>query len=661
MKSRFRQKFLLGLMLFTALFSLVPSRVFAVTGTIYFTPGGGSVINGSEFDIEVRGNVNSPAPWGGGTTTIVSYDASKLEVVSRDDTGGAFAGANTKNWNGTTAGTVKYVAQYYWNAPGVKDQKIIHIKFKAIATGNVTLSFASGTSINDGPTTGTPGAFTILAPTCPAGQVGTPPNCTTPPPSPTPKPSTKPSNKPAPVVTPAPTPTPTVEETPAPVVSSDGGLKIENVKVTASRGENSVSWSLNNDAAKPTVLYGTNKNTLQDAGEVTKLEDGSYKLAFKDLKLGTLYYFTIKASTDDNLLGASYSGVLTTRGYPVQLTIKQNNVLVEGATVVIGGRTFKTNTNSIVTAELSDGKFTATITPTGSTDSQKADFTVKKLAVPANGNPETQSFTLNIETLNDTPVENSGSPVSTIIGSVLGLLAVSGAIFGFFIFRRKKQEEQSQPQSVDVDTAQLQQAYGRDVKNFMTNTPEPNLEGGFATTAAPTPAPLPDPAFAATTIAPAAELPPPPPEPPVAAPLPAEIPAPAPLDMATVVAPTPDPAPLAAAPTPDIPRQPMQFDPSMSSAPLPSPTIDPIAQPQDLSAGVPTPVQTIPGDIAAPQQIVEPAAISDNPALAQDITRVESSEQPVVNPDEPSAVYDAATGELAIIHHRGGAPQGGAA
>ncbi len=95
MKSRFRQKILLGLMLFTALFSLVPSRVFAVTGTIYFTPGSGSVINGSEFDIEVRGNVGSPAPWGGGTTTIVSYDASKLEVVSRDDTGGAFAGANT--------------------------------------------------------------------------------------------------------------------------------------------------------------------------------------------------------------------------------------------------------------------------------------------------------------------------------------------------------------------------------------------------------------------------------------------------------------------------------------------------------------------------------------------------------------------------------------
>ena len=659
MKSRFRQKLLLGLMLFTALFSLVPSRVFAVSGTIYFTPGGGSVINGSEFDIEVRGNVASPAPWGGGTTTIVSYDASKLEVVSRDDTGGAFAGANTKNWNGTTAGTVKYVAQYYWNAPGVKDQKIIHIKFKAIATGTVNLSFASGTSINDGPTTGTPSAFTILAPTCPAGQIGTPPNCTTPAPSPTPKPSTKPSNKPTPVVTPAPTPTPTVEETPAPVVSSDGGLKIEDVKVTASRAENSVTWSLNNAAAKPTVLYGTNKNTLQDAGEVTKLEDGSYKLAFKDLKLGTLYYFTIKASTDDNLLGASYSGVLTTRGYPVQLTIKQNNVLIEGATVVIGGRTFKTNANSVVTAELSDGKFTAAITPTGSADSQKAEFTVKKLAVPANGNPETQSFTLNIETLNDRPVESNDSSLTTIIGTALGLLALSGAIFGFFIFRRKKQEEQSQPQSIDVDTAQLQQAYGRDVKNFMTNTPEPNLEGGFATTGstAPASAPIPDPNPASAVVPPVAELPPSMPEPQVAPPLPVEIPAAAPLDAAVIA---PVSAPVAVAPPPDIARQPMQFDPSLSSAPLPSPISDYTTPPQDLSANTSAPLQAAPAD-TLPQQIVEPAAISDNPALAQDITRVESSEQPTVNPDEPSAVYDAATGELAIIHHRGGAPQGGAA
>ena len=645
MKSRFRQKLLLGLMLFTALFSLVPSRVFAVAGTIYFTPGGGSVINGSEFDVEVRGKVASPGFWGGGTTTIVSYDATKLEVVSKDDTGGAFAGANTKNWDGTTAGTVKYVAQYYWNAPGVNDQRIIHIKFKAIATGNATLSFGSGTSVNDGPTTGTPGTFTVLAPTCPSGQIGTPPNCTTPPPKPTPKPSTKPTTKPNPVVTP--TPTPTVEETPAPVVSSDGGLKIENVKVTASRAENSVSWSLSNDAAKPTVLYGTNKNTLQDAGEVIKLEDGSYKLAFKDLKLGTLYYFTVKASTDDNLLGASYSGVLTTRGYPVQLTIKQNNVLLESATVVIGGRTFKTNVNSVVTAELSDGKFTATITPPGGKDSQKADFTVKKLAVPANGNPETQSFTLNIETLSDAPIENNGSSLTTIIGAALGLLAVSGAVFGFFIFRKKKQEEQGQIQSVDIDTSQLRQAYGRDVQNFMSNTPEPNLEGGFAEVAAPTPVPVPDPAFTTPVEQPVfvPESQP--------APLPPEIPTPTPVETP----PTPDSIPPTIAPVPDIPRQPLQFDPNASSMPLPSPTLNSVS-PDPLS-GAPALMQALPNDTTVPQQIIEPAAVSDNPALAQDITRIEASEQPAVDPDEPSAVYDAATGELNIIHHRGGVAQGG--
>ena len=114
-------------------------------------------------------------------------------------------------------------------------------------------------------------------------------------------------------------------------------------------------------------------------------------------------------------------------------------------------------------------------------------------------------------------------------------------------------------------------------------------------------------------------------------------------------------------PAPDIPRQPMQFDPSMSSMPLPSPAGEPLAQPQGFSAEIPAPAQASPTNAPTPQQIIEPAAISDNPALAQDITRVESSEQPAINPDEPSAVYDAATGELAIIHHRGGAPQGGAA
>lgn len=649
MKSRFRQKLLLGLMLFTALFSLVPSRVFAVAGSIYFAPGGGSVINGSEFDVEVRGKVPNPGFWGGGTTTIVSYDPTKLQVVSYNDTGGVFQSANTKNWNGTTSGTVKYTAQVYWNAPAVNDQKIISIKLKAIATGNATLSFGSGTSVNDGPTTGTPSTFTVLPATCPAGQVGTPPNCATPAPSPspspTPKPSTKPTPKPpAPVATP--TPTPTVEETPAPVASSDGGLQIEDVKVTASRAENSVAWSLNNAAAKPTVLYGTNKNALQDAGEVTRLDDGSYKMTFKDLKLGTLYYFTIKASTDDNLLGASYSGVLTTRGYPVQLTIKQNNVLLEGATVVINGRTFKTNADSIVTAELSDGKFTAAITPAGSSDSQKADFTVKKLAVPANGNPETQSFTLNIETASGVPAENNDSSLPTIIGAVLGLIALGAAIFGFFVFKKKKQEEQGQVQSADVDTTQLQQAYGRDVQNFMTNTPEPNLEGSFAAASVPGPVPAPDPAVAAV------------------APLPEQ----APQTTQPLIEP-PALSPLEAAPQALLPQEapaPAQYDPGLAAQPPlpPQPAVDPLLQ----TATNVTPIQFQPpaADTAPPQTppYAEPpaeTAVNDNPALAQDVTRVEASEQPVADPDEPSAVYDAATGELDIIHHHGAPAQGGQA
>ncbi len=369
MKHLIRHRLLLGLLIFVALVSVVPPKALAVAGTVYFTPGGGDVIMGQDFTVEVRGKVPDPGWWGGGGTIIVNYDASKLQVIDRNDSGGAFQAANSRNFDGTTAGTVRYTAYIAINAPGVNDTKIISITFRPLTTGSSVLSFGSGTNVHNGPTTGAAKTFTVQPINCPAGQVGTPPNCTTPPPvtpTPTPKPTpTKPSTPTPATPTPTPTPTPVIEETPAPTIESDGGLKIENVKATATRQKNSITWTLNQSDITPTITYGLSKGATTFKGEIENTEENTYETELKSLKPGTLYYFTIKAASSDNLQGATYSGTLTTRGYPVQLTIQQSGVLAPGAKVSLGSRSFTANKNAIISTELGEGAVKATITPAG--------------------------------------------------------------------------------------------------------------------------------------------------------------------------------------------------------------------------------------------------------------------------------------------------------
>ena len=585
----------MALLLFTAVFSVIPTHVFALAGTVYFTPNGGSIVNGNEFTVEVRGNVPSPGIWGGGATIKFTYDASKLQLIDRNDTGGVFQNNNGSNWNGTTAGTVRYEAVVWWGAPGVNNQKIISVKFKAIAPGAVTLNFAPETNVNNGPTTGTPSTFTVLPTTCPSGQIGTPPNCTTPPPpspSPTPKPTPKPSTTPTPKPSSSPvTPAPeqSVEETPAPVVESDGGLKIEDVKIVANRQKNSVTWTINKADAVPKVTYGTTKGDLKTEATVTKQEDGSYEVVFPSLKLGTLYYFTIKATTPDQLQGATYNGTLTTRGYPVQLTIQQNGVLAPGAKVKIGDRSFTANKNAIITTELGDGKYDAMITPVGSTDSLSVSFTVQKKPIPANGSPELQSFTLNAA-LADTGANQGGSLIPIIIGGVSVLGITTAGLIGLLLYRRRNQSQESNT----VDNDLLLANYGAAIEEYRTNTPTPNLDTAAVNTPTVEPAPLVTP------------------------------PSPVINDTSTTP-PSPEAAP--------VPETPTAFD--ASTLPLP-PTQD---QPQ---MAVPPPEQPESSQITEQlsPELAAVESIEENPAdTATD------------NPDETSAVYDAATGELDIIHH----------
>jgi hypothetical protein len=583
MKSQFRHTILLGLMLVTAFVSLVPTSVFAAGASAYLTPASGTAQIGSSFTISVDGQLGAYW-WGGGPSSAngtITFPANLLKVTAYDDNTNAtfpYSHTTVDNSGGALTFSQSTAAWTYTNANS--NAHLLTITFQALASGTANVQFSS-MSYSTGSAATTGGTYTIPAPPSPS-----------PSPTPTPKPSTTPTAtpKPKPSSTPSPTPTPSVEETPAPTSNSDGGLKISDVKVTADRTTNALAWSLNNAETTQTVSYGTAKDKLGDAGSVTKLDDGTYKLTLNDLRPGTLYYYLIKAMTADGLQGATYGGTFTTRGYPVALTIQQGGLLLPGAKVTIGGRSFVADKDARIMTELPDGTITAAIVASDSSKSQSVNFVVKKVTVPTSGNPETQAFTLNI------PAETTASHATTsllpaIIGGAVASLALIGGGVGFLLIRKRRMETE---QPLDVDTGQLAQTYGDRITRPLSNTPEPNLEADYAN-------PLAQSTFSNT--------------------------------------PADDQQPTAAMPEQEVVAVPPV------QAPLPQPQ-QPEAAFDPASLPLPTPAENSPEAAPVAADASPPV---DSELLGQEINQVEASEQPAS--DEPSAVYDEATGELAIIHH----------
>ncbi|MDB5177346.1 MAG: Subtilisin-like protein serine protease [Candidatus Saccharibacteria bacterium] len=471
MKTNLRHHFLLGLLIFTALFSLVPAGVFADGPSVYITPPSGTSQIGNTFTVSVDGYVGASLFGTHTATGTITFPANLLRVTSVSATGSTLPDSSVTPSN--SAGTINYSQGCPWYcAANNQSVHLFTVTFQSVASGNANVSFSSA-QYDGVSASSSGGSYTIAAP----APVVTPKPTTTP--STTPKPTTTP--KPiatttlTPVVTAGPTPspvtTPTPEETPAPVVDSDGGLKITNIKVVSTRQENSISFAISNPNATPTLSYGTTKSSMKSQSDVTKQGDGSYKLVLNDLKLGTLYYFSVKASTADNLQGATYTGTFTTRGYPVQLTIQQNNLLLPSAKVTIDGRSFVANKNAIITTELSEGSHKVSIIAPGTTDAHDISFVVAKKAVPSSGNPDVQTFVLNV-TVTGTSSGLNSSLLLPIIGGIATVLAVGGGIIGFVLLRRR----QSNENNVSIDVDMLAANYGSAIDNRVLNTPTPNLE-----------------------------------------------------------------------------------------------------------------------------------------------------------------------------------------
>lgn len=594
-------------MLFTALFSLVPSSVFAASNSAYLTPASGSIQTGKTFTVSVDGTVSNHW-WGSGPNTgngTITFPASRLKVLSIDDkTGASFPKSTTTIDNAAGTITINQKTNDWTYLRAHATIHIMTITFQALTSGSASVQFSS-MKYSTGTAGTTGGTYTITSPPPP------PPPPPSPSPSPTPKPTTKPSTTPKPSVAPKPSPAPSsapapsVEETPPPVSDSDGGLKIQNIKITTGRNDGRVSWTVNEPDTSPTFVYGLSKSGQTNKLEAEKREDGSYEVALKDLKPGTLHYFTIKAATANSLQGANHTGTLTTRGYPVQLTVQQNNLLLPGAKVRIDERTFVANKDGIVTTELADGEHTAQITPAGSDEAYPVKFTVAKKSIPASGNPDLQSLMLNVSTIGAASGMDS-SLLWPIIGAVIGGIAVIGAIVGFIIFR-KRQTDDMQPGAIDTDM--LAASYGMPVETLNQNMPAPNLETHGA----------PGGTFQDQPLQPMSS----------------------PMDM----------GPTQLAPSFDM-KQPQPMMDQMATdqqsygldmnQPIEQQPLTPSDQPFDPSN---LPLPPIDGAPSAIDPSI-PAPYTEEEQLASEVAQVESSDEL----QQPDAIYDEATGELNILH-----------
>jgi len=218
-------------------------------------------------------------------------------------------------------------------------------------------------------------------------------------------------------------------------------------------------------------------------------------------------------------------------------------------------------------------------------------------------------------TLADIPVS---LPVIVAVAAA-GTIALAGIIGGAWYFSKNKKgaAPKAGTQANSTNTAQLQQAYGN-ITKYMTNTPEPNLGGGFADSSHPVAgetSPEAAPQAAALPVAPAAAV------------------------------------DLSQQRVSDMPELPVAASPRL--APL-SPAVS-APNAQNLADTPTVPVEpflpeqptTLP---SSPAETAPPPLEADT--LEQELAKVESSE-PTISRDEPSAIYDASTGELDIIHRHG--------
>lgn len=473
-----------ALCLMLALSTVFSAVTLAAGSKIYVTPTSGSLQPGQSITIQVKGDLASGTFYGADTVSgSLQFPANLLKVTSASTSGATF------NWQATATpgnGVVNFNERAFFGTDNTS-VFIMSVTFQALAAGTANIGFSGTTSFSSSqfgvniPTSLSGGSYAISNPTpttCPAGQIGTPPNCTTPPPATcpagqvgtppnctTPTPAKCPTGQtgtPPNCKTPSSTPSSSGTSTPStpavPVAQTptepipeptDNGLSISDASTTRSYKTASLNWKTSSPA-KNTVTYGTSLKQLDKTAEVTQEADGSYTAKLTDLGPGKRYYFTISAASEkDATKTSTYSGVFTTKGFPVMVTVTEGGQAASNAKLKISEQTYSTDKSGKINFELASGSYTVEVTT--SKGSKNFTLAVAEKAIPDDGKaPDTQNFIFDVP-VTETTSNSSLSPL-TLIGIGVGALAGLALLVGLFIlWRRRRSQQTAATSTIDND------------------------------------------------------------------------------------------------------------------------------------------------------------------------------------------------------------------
>lgn len=432
------------------LFATHFSPVQAAANSVWFTPGSSQRTTGQSFTVTVYASAD-PFFGTAGTNVTLKYPGNLVSVTNIKNGGALPSATITHN---TQAQTISLSHSFYGYSSGFTDAPLIRFTVRANKAGkavfNFTESFVRGRTVAKVAST-----YTIVTPSCPAGQIGTPPNCSTPAPAPTPTPPPAPAPAPAPTPTPprprpsTPTPSTSTPNTSAPSSSPTTPKKesppkpaqaliIEDVDPQPRYTTSDVIWRTNIKASTITFKYGTTSGALDNGSTVTSSEDGlSHEVNLSGLELGTTYFYNIVAKDSTGKLVLD-SGEFTTDAYPVTLRLTNNDKPLANTDVTLKGfsETYTTDDKGEAFTSLLPGDYTLQLTQEGATEEHT--FTIKPLEIVGDEAPDTQVISVEFVVA----AMNTGSQTETppsllpVIAAGVGLILLIGGFIGFILWRR---------------------------------------------------------------------------------------------------------------------------------------------------------------------------------------------------------------------------------
>lgn len=271
-----KTKALLGTLYALALVApLILTRSALALGSIYLSPSSTSVAHGGNVTVNLRINPGTAVTV---VQAVVNFDPAKLQYVSLDASASPFDTSVSK----TVSSNSISISRAVLDPAGVSgDSLVASITFTALPySGSTSVSVSAANAAYNGSYTnpGTSGSTITFTPgSCPSGQTGTPPNCTTP---------TKTTTKTSTPTTSTPTAT-----TPASTTAKLDAPTITSQVFQYTTGQINVHT---NQTAQVSVKYGLSQDSLTFQSALTA-SGTDHTVTLKDLPAGTNVFYLVVA------------------------------------------------------------------------------------------------------------------------------------------------------------------------------------------------------------------------------------------------------------------------------------------------------------------------------------------------------------------------------